>query len=127
MGAVVNQAPGLWGAVAAHVPFVDVLNTMLDDTLPLTPMSGLSGATRSRNKAAFDYIRSYSPYDQLKSGDYPPMLLTAGLNDPRVTYWEPAKYVAKLRTLKTDKNLLLLKTNMGRGPRRQVRKVRQVV
>ena len=115
MGAVVNQAPGLWGAVAAHVPFVDVLNTMLDDTLPLTPIEWPEWGNPIEDKAAFDYIRSYSPYDQLKPGDYPPMLLTAGLNDPRVTYWEPAKYVAKLRTLKTDKNLLLLKTNMGAG------------
>ena len=115
MGAVVNQAPGLWGAVAAHVPFVDVLNTMLDDTLPLTPIEWPEWGNPIEDKTAFDYIRSYSPYDQLKPGDYPPMLLTAGLNDPRVTYWEPAKYVAKLRTLKTDKNLLLLKTNMGAG------------
>ena len=115
MGAVVNQAPELWGAVAAHVPFVDALNTMLDDSLPLTPIEWPEWGNPIEDKAAFDYIRSYSPYDQLKPGDYPPIFVTAGLNDPRVTYWEPAKYVAKLRTLKTDSNPLLLKTNMGAG------------
>ena len=115
MGAVVNQAPDLWGAVAAHVPFVDALNTMLDDTLPLTPIEWPEWGNPIEDKDAFEYIRSYSPYDQLGSRSYPPILVTAGLNDPRVTYWEPAKYVAKLRTLKTDGNLLLLKTNMGAG------------
>ncbi len=115
MGAVVNQAPQLWGAVIAHVPFVDVLNTMVDDTLPLTPIEWPEWGNPIKDRAAFELIRSYSPYDQLKPRDYPPVLVTAGLNDPRVTYWEPAKYVAKLRTLKTDDNLLLLKTNMGAG------------
>ncbi len=115
MGAVVNQAPDLWGAVAAHVPFVDVLNTILDDTLPLTPIEWDEWGNPITDPEAFDYIRSYSPYDQLKPGEYPPMLVTAGLNDPRVTYWEPAKYVAKLRHLKNDNNVLLLKTNMGAG------------
>ena len=115
MGAVVNQAPELWGAVAAHVPFVDVLNTILDDTLPLTPIEWPEWGNPIEDEAAFGYIRSYSPYDQLKARDYPPMLVTAGLNDPRVTYWEPAKYVAKLRKLKTDDNVVLLKTNMGAG------------
>ncbi len=115
MGAVVNQAPELWGAVAAHVPFVDVLNTMLDDTLPLTPIEWPEWGNPIEDETVFRYIRSYSPYDQLTARDYPPILVTAGLNDPRVTYWEPAKYVAKLRALKTDDNLLLLKTNMGAG------------
>ena len=115
MGAVVNQAPELWGAVAAHVPFVDVLNTMLDTSLPLTPIEWPEWGNPIEDKAAFEYIRSYSPYDQLKAGRYPPILVTGGLNDPRVTYWEPAKYVAKLRTLKEDDNVLLLKTNMGAG------------
>ena len=115
MGAVVNQAPALWGAVAAHVPFVDVLNTILDDTLPLTPIEWPEWGNPLEEKDVFEYIRSYSPYDQLKPRDYPPMLVTAGLNDPRVTYWEPAKYVAKLRAIKTDDNPLLLKTNMGAG------------
>ena len=115
MGAVVNQAPELWGAVAAHVPFVDVLNTMLDDTLPLTPIEWPEWGNPIEDETVFHYIRSYSPYDQLTARDYPPILVTAGLNDPRVTYWEPAKYVAKLRALKTDDNLVLLKTNMGAG------------
>ena len=115
MGAAVNQAPKLWGAVAAHVPFVDVLNTMLDTSLPLTPIEWPEWGNPIEDAAAFELIRSYSPYDQLQPGAYPPMLVTAGLNDPRVTYWEPAKYVAKLRTLKTDNNPLLLKTNMGAG------------
>ena len=115
MGAVVNQAPELWGAVAAHVPFVDVLNTMLDDSLPLTPIEWPEWGNPIEDETVFNYIRSYSPYDQLTARDYPPILVTAGLNDPRVTYWEPAKYVAKLRALKTDDNLLLLKTNMGAG------------
>ena len=115
MGAVVNQAPTLWGAVAAHVPFVDVLNTMLDLSLPLTPIEWPEWGNPIEDKQAFEFIRSYSPYDQLAPGRYPPMLVTAGLNDPRVTYWEPAKYVAKLRTLKQDDNPLLLKTNMDAG------------
>ena len=115
MGAVVNQAPELWGAVAAHVPFVDVLNTMLDTSLPLTPIEWPEWGNPIEDRTAFEYIRSYSPYDQLRPGRYPPILVTAGLNDPRVTYWEPAKYVAKLRTLKEDDSPLLLKTNMGAG------------
>ncbi|MEM7219043.1 MAG: S9 family peptidase [Pseudomonadota bacterium] len=115
MGAVVNQAPELWGAVVAHVPFVDVLNTMLSADLPLTPMEWPEWGNPIEDQAAFELIRGYSPYDQLSAGEYPPMLVTAGLNDPRVTYWEPAKYVAKLRTLKTGDNPLLLKTNMGAG------------
>lgn len=115
MGAVVNQAPELWGVVAAHVPFVDVLATMLDASLPLTPGEWPEWGNPIEDKTVFERIRAYSPYDQLVSGPYPPMLVTAGLNDPRVTYWEPAKYVAKLRTLKTDDNLLVFKTNMGAG------------
>ena len=115
MGAVVNQAPELWGAVAAHVPFVDVLNTMLDESLPLTPTEWPEWGNPIEDKAAFELIRSYSPYDQLIAREYPPMLVTAGLNDPRVTYWEPAKYVARLRRLKTGDSPLLLKTNMGAG------------
>ncbi len=115
MGAIINQAPELWGAVVAHVPFVDVLNTMLDPTLPLTPGEWPEWGNPITDKAAFDYIRSYSPYDQVAAQAYPPMLVTAGLNDPRVTYWEPAKWVARLREMKTDDNVLLLKTNMGAG------------
>ena len=115
MGAVVNSDPGLWGAVVADVPFVDVLSTMLDDTLPLTPGEWPEWGNPITDREAFDYIRSYSPYDQVKAQDYPPMLITGGLTDPRVTYWEPAKWAAKLRATKTDSNLLLLKINMGAG------------
>ena len=115
MGAVVNSDPGLWGAVVADVPFVDVLNTMLDDTLPLTPGEWPEWGNPITDKAAFDTIRSYSPYDNVKAQNYPPMLITGGLTDPRVTYWEPAKWAAKLRATKTDANPLFLKINMGAG------------
>ena len=115
MGVVVNTDPDLWGAVVAHVPFVDVLNTMLDASLPLTPGEWPEWGNPIESKQAFAYILSYSPYDQVVAQDYPPLLVTAGLNDPRVTYWEPAKWVAKLRATKTDSNELLLKTNMGAG------------
>jgi oligopeptidase B len=115
MGAVVNSSPELWGAVAAHVPFVDVLNTMLDESLPLTPGEWPEWGNPIEDKAAFELIRSYSPYDNVTAQAYPPLFVTAGLNDPRVTYWEPAKWVAKLRATKTDQNILLLKTNMGAG------------
>ncbi|MFL6725809.1 MAG: S9 family peptidase [Sphingomicrobium sp.] len=115
MGAVVNSDPELWGAVVADVPFVDVLNTMLDDTLPLTPGEWPEWGNPITDKAAFDLIRSYSPYDNVKPQHYPPLLITGGLADPRVTYWEPAKWAAKLRATKTDHNPLFLKINMGAG------------
>ncbi|MDP1028012.1 S9 family peptidase [Sphingomonas sp. KR1UV-12] len=115
MGAVVNSDPELWGAVVADVPFVDVLNTMLDADLPLTPGEWPEWGNPIEDKAAFDLIRSYSPYDNVVAQDYPPLFITGGLNDPRVTYWEPAKWAAKLRSVKTDANLLLLKINMGAG------------
>ena len=115
MGAAANMAPHLWGAVVADVPFVDVLSTMLDDTLPLTPGEWPEWGNPITDEAAFHYIRSYSPYDNVTAQDYPPMLITGGLTDPRVTYWEPAKWAAKLRATKTDDNILLLKINMGAG------------
>jgi len=115
MGAVVNSDPELWGAVVAHVPFVDVLNTMLDADLPLTPGEWPEWGNPIEDPAVYDLIASYSPYDNVRAQAYPPMMVTAGLNDPRVTYWEPAKWVARLRATRTDDNLLLLKTNMGAG------------
>ncbi len=115
VGAVVNMRPDLFGAAVAEVPFVDVLNTMCDDTLPLTPPEWPEWGNPIESRDAFDYIRSYSPYDQVSAKDYPPLFVTAGLTDPRVTYWEPAKWVAKLRALKTDDNLLLFRTNMDAG------------
>ncbi len=115
MGAVCNSDPDLWGAVVAHVPFVDVLNTMLDASLPLTPGEWPEWGNPIEEADAFDLIASYCPYQNVKAQAYPPLLVTAGLNDPRVTYWEPAKWVAKLRATKTDGNILLLKTNMGAG------------
>lgn len=115
MGVVYNEAPELWGAVLAGVPFVDVINTMTDESLPLTPGEWPEWGNPITDKAAFDYMLSYSPYDQVKRQAYPPMLVSAGLNDPRVTYWEPAKWVAKLRATRTNDATLLLRTNMGAG------------
>ncbi len=114
MGAVVNMRPDLFKAAIAHVPFVDVLNTMLDPTIPLTVIE-YDEWGNPNIKEYYDYIKSYSPYDNVTAQKYPHMLVTAGLNDPRVQYWEPAKWTAKLRATKTDQNLLLLKTNMGAG------------
>lgn len=115
MGAVVNQAPELFGAVVADVPFVDVVNTMLDESLPLTPGEWNEWGNPITDAAAFRYMLSYSPYDNVTAQAYPPMLITGGLNDPRVTYWEPAKWAARLRATRTDDNLQLLKINMGAG------------
>ena len=115
MGAIVNSDPELWGAVIADVPFVDVLNTMMDADLPLTPGEWPEWGNPITDKAAFELIRSYSPYDNVRPQSYPPLFISGGLNDPRVTYWEPAKWAAKLRATKTDDNVLLLKTNMGAG------------
>lgn len=115
MGAVVNQAPELWSSVILAVPFVDVLNTMLDATLPLTPPEWKEWGNPIEDKAAFELISSYSPYDNITASEYPPMLVTGGLNDPRVTYWEPAKWTAKMRDMKTDDHLLVMRMNMGAG------------
>jgi oligopeptidase B len=115
VGAVVNTNPELWGAVIGDVPFVDVVNTMLDDTLPLTPGEWPEWGNPITDKSVFEHMLSYSPYDNIKAQNYPPILITGGLTDPRVTYWEPAKWAAKLRATKTDHSLLLLKINMGAG------------
>jgi oligopeptidase B len=101
--------------MVADVPFVDVLNTMQDESLPLTPGEWPEWGNPITDKAAFDLLRSYSPYDNVTAQAYPPMLITGGLNDPRVTYWEPAKWAARLRATKTDRNPLLLRINMGAG------------
>lgn len=115
MGACVNMRPDLWRCVVADVPFVDVLNTMCDTTLPLTPIEWPEWGNPIEDETAYRYMLSYSPYDNVEAKDYPALLATAGLTDPRVTYWEPAKWVAKLRASKTDDNPLLLKTNMTAG------------
>jgi oligopeptidase B len=114
MGAVLNLRPDLFRAAVADVPFVDVVNTMLDETLPLTAGEWEEWGD-PRQADYFEYMRSYSPYDNVEAKDYPQLLVTAGLNDPRVAYWEPAKWVARLRERKTDNNLLLLQTEMGAG------------
>jgi oligopeptidase B len=114
MGAVVNMRPDLFGAVIAKVPFVDVISTMMDASLPLT-VGEYEEWGNPADAEAYRYMRSYSPYDNVERQSFPAMLVTAGLNDPRVSYWEPAKWVAKLRTMKKDSNILLLKTNMGAG------------
>ena len=115
MGAVANMRPDLFKAIVAEVPFVDVLTTMCDAELPLTPPEWTEWGNPIENIEAYRYIKSYSPYDNVEAKAYPNILVTAGLTDPRVTYWEPAKWVAKLRTLKTGDSLLLLKTNMDAG------------
>ena len=115
MGAVANLRPDLWGAIIAAVPFVDVLNTMSDTSLPLTPPEWPEWGNPIEDSAAYDLIASYSPYDQVKAQAYPPVLATGGLSDPRVTYWEPAKWVAKLRDHTTGDAPILLKINMEAG------------
>jgi oligopeptidase B len=115
MGAVANMAPELFQGIVAEVPFVDVLTTMLDATLPLTPPEWPEWGNPITSSVDYQTIAAYSPYDNVKAQDYPPILAMAGLTDPRVTYWEPAKWVARLRAAKTDSNLLLLKTNMEAG------------
>jgi len=114
MGAVINMAPETFKGIVAGVPFVDVVTTMLDETIPLTT-SEYDEWGNPNNKEYYDYILSYSPYDNVEAKDYPALLVTTGLHDSQVQYWEPAKWVAKLRDLKTDQNLLLLKTDMETG------------
>jgi len=114
MGAVINLAPKLWNGVLAHVPFVDVVNTMLDESIPLTT-NEFDEWGNPKNKASYDYMKSYSPYENIEKKDYPNMLVTTGLHDSQVQYFEPAKWVAKLRATKTDKHVLLLKTDMDFG------------
>lgn len=115
VGAVLNQRPDLWGAAIADVPFVDVLNTMMDETLPLTPPEWPEWGNPRDDADAFATIRSYCPYQNVTAQAYPPTLVIAGVSDPRVTYWEPAKWVARLRAMRTDNNRLLLRTHMAAG------------
>ena len=114
MGAILNLRPDLWKGVVAAVPFVDVVTTMLDDTIPLTTFE-YDEWGNPKDKAFYDYIKSYSPYDNVAEKEYPALLVTTGLHDSQVQYWEPAKWVAKLRELKTGDHLLLLHTNMDAG------------
>lgn len=114
MGAIINIKPQIWNAVISAVPFVDVVTTMLDDTIPLTT-GEYDEWGNPNDEEYYKYILSYSPYDQVEAKDYPALLVTTGLHDSQVQYWEPAKWVAKLREMKTDDNLLLLKTNMDAG------------
>ena len=116
MGAVANMAPEMFGGIIAEVPFVDVLNTMLDDTLPLTPPEWPEwGNPIDFARPTTDTIAAYSPYDNVAAHAYPPILAVAGLTDPRVTYWEPAKWVARLRDRTTSDNPVLFKINMDAG------------
>jgi len=114
MGAVVNESPELYNGIIAAVPFVDVITTMLDDEIPLTT-SEYDEWGNPNDKSYYDYMLSYSPYDQVREMEYPNMLVTTGLHDSQVQYWEPAKWVAKLRVTKTGSNILLLDTNMEAG------------
>jgi len=115
VGATLNMQPDLFHAAIADVPFVDVLNTMSDASLPLTPPEWPEWGNPIENETDYLNISQYSPYENVSQQNYPHMLVTAGLTDPRVTYWEPSKWVAKLRALKTDSNILVLKMNMGAG------------
>ncbi|NOT38810.1 MAG: S9 family peptidase [Saprospiraceae bacterium] len=114
MGAVVNMKPELWGGIVASVPFVDVINTMLDESIPLTT-GEFDEWGNPKKKEYYDYMKSYSPYDNVEKKDYPPILITTGYHDSQVQYWEPAKWIAKLRDYKTDKNPLIMYCNMDTG------------
>ena len=115
VGAVINQYPDLWAGAIADVPFVDALNSLTDDSLPLTPGEWSQWGNPLESHELFDVVRAYSPYDNVEDHPYPPMLVTAGVSDPRVTYWEPAKWVAQHRHVRSDNNLLMLRTNMSSG------------
>jgi oligopeptidase B len=115
MGAVTNMRPDLFGAVVAEVPFVDCLTTILDETLPLTVLEWEEWGNPVTDRDVYEYMKSYSPYDNVGAADYPAMLVTAGLNDPRVSYWEPAKWVQRLRERTTGTRPILLKTELGAG------------
>ena len=114
IGAVLNMRPDLAGIALAYVPFVDVLNTMMDPSIPLTVLEYEEWGNPNE-KEYYDYIKSYSPYDNIREVEYPIMLVRAGLNDPRVAYWEPAKWVSRIRATKTDNNVIVMKTDMGAG------------
>ena len=114
MGAVLNMRPELFKAAVVYVPFVDVMNTMLDESLPLT-VTEFEEWGNPKEKPAFDYMITYSPYDNIQAKTYPNMLVKTSFNDSQVMYWEPAKYVARMRSTRTDHNTLILKTNMGAG------------
>ena len=114
MGGIINMEPRLFNGIVAQVPFVDVVTTMLDETIPLTT-GEYDEWGNPNDEEYYHYIKSYSPYDNVKKQDYPHILITTGLHDSQVQYWEPAKWVAKLRTYKTDANKLLFKTNMKAG------------
>jgi oligopeptidase B len=114
MGAIINMAPELYNGIIAQVPFVDVITTMLDDTIPLTT-GEYDEWGNPQEKESYDYMVSYSPYDNIKAQKYPNMYVSTGLHDSQVQYWEPAKWVAKLRNQKIDANVLYLNTNMDAG------------
>jgi oligopeptidase B len=115
MGAVTNMRPDLWRVVVAEVPFVDVVTTMSDESLPLTVTEWEEWGNPVTDPDAYRTMRSYSPYDNVVAGGHPAMYVTGGLNDPRVGFWEPAKWVAKLRALRTDDQALVLRTETGAG------------
>ena len=115
MGYISNERPDLFLGIIAQVPFVDICNTMLDEDLPLTVTEIPEWGDLKKDQEAFKYIKSYSPYDNVKKQNYPNMLITGGITDPRVTYWEMTKWIAKLRDFKTDKNLIILDMNMDAG------------
>ncbi len=114
MGAIANLKPEIWNGIIAQVPFVDVINTMFDESIPLTT-NEYDEWGNPNDKEAYFYMKSYSPYENVEAKNYPNMLITTGLHDSQVQYFEPAKWTAKLRSLKTDKNILLLKTDMNYG------------